>query len=159
MEQLGHPRSPILIGANREPIWPKGLVGSITHTDCFVAAAVAWSAVVRGIGIDAEPDAALPADVVDYVACPAEKAWLRGADPDAVRHPCRLLFCVKEAAYKVWYPLARRWLDFTDVIVEFDVERSTFAVEILIDGPVRRLSGRYVIADGVIVAAIELKAS
>src|SRR5438067_555135 len=44
--------SVIEIGAQREPCWPAGVVGSIAHTNGYAAAAVARSADVIGLGID-----------------------------------------------------------------------------------------------------------
>ena len=37
---VGSPE-PILSGPDREPVWPQGIVGSITHCDGYRAAAVA----------------------------------------------------------------------------------------------------------------------
>ena len=39
---------------DRAPIWPDRVVGSITHTGDFAAAAVAWAADIAGLGIDSE---------------------------------------------------------------------------------------------------------
>lgn len=41
-------------GAQGQPLWPKGLRGSITHTDRFVAAAATSSQEIQALGIDAE---------------------------------------------------------------------------------------------------------
>lgn len=48
------------------------MVGSLTHTAGFRGAAVARSAVLVSLGIDAEPHAALPDGVLAQVALPAE---------------------------------------------------------------------------------------
>jgi 4'-phosphopantetheinyl transferase EntD len=42
----------------------------------------------------------------------------------------RLLFSIKEAVYKAWYPRGRRWLDFHQVSVAVDIERTTFYARI-----------------------------
>jgi 4'-phosphopantetheinyl transferase EntD len=39
--ELGFPAAPIVRGAHHEPIWPNGIVGSITHCRGYIAAAVA----------------------------------------------------------------------------------------------------------------------
>lgn len=49
---MGLTPSPILVGAGREPIWPSGVTGSITHCRGLCAAAVASSDEVRSIGLD-----------------------------------------------------------------------------------------------------------
>lgn len=153
---LGEPPAPILRGEKREPLWPTGVVGSITHTSLYAAAAVARSAEVRSLGIDAEPDEPLPAGVLRWVGSDSEQRWVAsaGAAP-GVANPDRLLFCAKEATYKAWFPLAECWLGFKDAEVSV-VAPGEFDVEILIDGPIRSMRGRYSSIDGRIVAAIEL---
>jgi enterobactin synthetase component D len=42
------------IGCSREPLWPQGIRGSITHTDTCCAAAAASDRALAGIGIDIE---------------------------------------------------------------------------------------------------------
>ena len=52
-------------------------------------------------------------------------------------HWDRILFCAKEATYKAWYPLTRRWLGFEDAHIVFDVDAGrhlgAFVSRILID--------------------------
>lgn len=157
LTDLGFPPAPILSGTHREPLWPEGVVGAITHTDGYAAAAVAPADRAVGVGIDAEPDAPLPDGVRRRIAFDEELTWLDSAPDVGVGHPDRLLFSAKEAVYKVWYPLARRWLGFDDARVEIDAGTRSFRATIAVDGPVRRLDGRYDSIDGVILSAIELQ--
>ena len=157
MLALDRETAPVLIGAGREPQWPAGLVGSITHTGSFAAAALGPTTALRGIGLDAEPDAPLPRGVLERISTVDERRWVRRVDPAAVPHAGRLLFSAKEATYKVWYPLANRWLDFGEVSIEFDESSDRFRVHVLVDGPFRELDGRYSIADGLILTCIELR--
>src|SRR5262249_61789813 len=83
---LGGPAAPILPGPAGEPRWPGGVTGSITHCAGYRACAVARTTDVAAIGIDAEPDAALPAGLIEKVATGPEQAWIRrhaGAVPVA----------------------------------------------------------------------------
>src|SRR5262245_35993885 len=48
--QLGFPMLPIRRGKKREPIWPAGVVGSITHCQGYRAAAVAMQSDLIAIG-------------------------------------------------------------------------------------------------------------
>ena len=157
MRALDVEAGPVLIGAGREPVWPAGLVGSITHTGPFAAAAVAPTPALRGIGLDAEPDAPLPSGVLERISTVDERRWVHRVDRAVLAHPGRLLFCAKEATYKVWYPLARRWLDFGEVSVEVDELSGRFVGRVLVDGPFRVLDGRFSIADGLIMAGIEMR--
>ena len=52
LRALGRPDEPLPVRADRSPRWPDGLVGSITHTDTYCAAAVARADDVDSIGIE-----------------------------------------------------------------------------------------------------------
>ena len=165
--RLGLPPAPVLSGPKREPLWPDGVVGSVTHCDDYRAAAVARASLLASIGIDAEPHEALPAGILDRVTLPAERAHLRDLPPGV--HWDRLLFSAKESVYKTWYPLARRWLGFEDAALLFspgeDPARGTFTADLLVDPlpvagrrPVRTLQGRYAVVGGLLGTAIALAA-
>ncbi|POX42797.1 4'-phosphopantetheinyl transferase [Streptomyces sp. Ru72] len=116
MRALGLPASAIPVGAHREPVWPRGIVGSITHCPGYCAAAVALEQDLAAVGIDGEPHEGLPDGVLEAITGPAERAAL--GDP-ASGPVCwdRVLFSAKESIYKAWFSLTRTWLDFTDVFV------------------------------------------
>jgi 4'-phosphopantetheinyl transferase EntD len=157
LAMLGFAPIPIHSGSAREPQWPIGVVGSITHTTNFRAAAVAPQNVVASIGIDAEPDSSIPDDIVKAIAIGSEPemlAELTRAFPAI--HWGRILFSAKEAVYKAWYPLTRRWLGFEDARLTLDPS-GTFLAELLVDGtrvaggpPLTELRGRFLIARGLI---------
>jgi 4'-phosphopantetheinyl transferase EntD len=77
LARLGVPAAPILPGPAGQPRWPAGVTGSITHCAGYRACAVARTTDVAAIGIDAEPDAALPAGLIEMVATGPERAWIR----------------------------------------------------------------------------------
>ncbi len=163
LEQLGEPPRAIPSGPKGEPLWPPGIVGSITHCDGYRACAVARAAALITIGVDAEPDLPLPDGLLADIALPEEREWLRHL---AAKAPGtnwdRLLFSVKESVYKAWFPLAERWLGFEDAIVAIDHPRGTFSAHLLVPGPraggreLRRFEGRWLAAEGLIAAAIAL---
>jgi 4'-phosphopantetheinyl transferase EntD len=156
LRQLGVPAVPILPNGDRAPRWPVGVVGSMTHCAGYRAAVVARSGELRGVGIDAEPHAALPTDMLDLVLRDEERErllTLAGADPG--RHWDRIVFCAKEAVYKAWFPLTARWLDFDDVSVTVSVD-GTFRARLLGAAP-HDLEGRWKVDRGLILAAISLR--
>jgi enterobactin synthetase component D len=109
-----HAEAPILSDASRAPVWPAGLVGSITHTQGFAAAAVAESAAARSLGIDTEQrftlDRARRLDA--YLAHPGEVAALvHGAafDEDVA---ATLVFSAKESVFKCLHPFVRKHFGF-----------------------------------------------
>ncbi|MEU6402375.1 4'-phosphopantetheinyl transferase superfamily protein [Streptomyces sp. NPDC046985] len=170
MEKLGVPPQPVLPGERGAPRWPEGLTGSMTHCDGYCAAALVRSVDLASLGIDAEPHGALPDDVIDAVALPAERRRLAEL---AARRPAvhwdRLLFSAKESVYKAWFPLTGRWLDFleADIYVRADTgsgdpRAGTFEAELLVPGPllggrrITRFEGRWRVADGLVATAVSI---
>jgi 4'-phosphopantetheinyl transferase EntD len=158
LEKLGLPASPILRGPKREPIWPPGIVGSITHCDGYRAAAVARQSQVLALGIDAEIDEALPDGVLKLLAVAEERAFLARA-PAGI-HWDRLLFSAKESLYKAWFPLTGRWLGFEDAMVSFNPDDGTFEARLLV-APIdvagcafAGFAGRFLVRDGLVLTTI-----
>lgn len=156
--------APILKGPKGEPCWPDGIVGSLTHCDGYRGAVVGRRAAVRSVGIDAEPHGPLSDGVLRAVSLPAERRDIEIMGPTL--HWDRILFCAKEATYKVWFPLTRRWLGFEDARITFDVDAGGttggFVSRILIDSvaesgpPLETLTGRWSVQDDLVLTAIVL---
>ena len=134
--ELGFPPEPILKGDKGEPCWPEGVVGSLTHCAGYRGAVVGRAGVVRSVGVDAEPHDVLPDGVLDAISLPAERSEMTALP--AGMHWDRILFCAKEATYKAWFPLTKRWLGFEDAHITFNVDGSGstggFESTILVDG-------------------------
>nr|ASV46742.1 4'-phosphopantetheinyl transferase [uncultured bacterium] len=162
--RLGHPPAPIRPGPKREPLWPDGVVGSITHCAGYRAAAVARTAEVASVGIDAETHDPLPEGVYGLVAVPDERPMLDDlAAADNGVHWGRLLFSAKESVYKAWYPLTGRWLGFEEARLTIDRAAGVFTASILVDGaradagpPLRVMAGRYLVRDGLVLTAVSV---
>jgi enterobactin synthetase component D / holo-[acyl-carrier protein] synthase len=165
LARLDRPPKAILPGPRGEPLWPPGIVGSITHCEGYRACAVAQASELVTIGVDAEPNQPLPDGLLGDIALPEERELLR----DLMRrlpgtHWDRLLFSIKESIYKAWFPLAERWLGFEDAMVAIDWERQSFSARVLVPGPLlggrelRRFHGNWLAADGLVMAAIALPA-
>lgn len=128
MAALGHAKASMPRGEDRVPIWPEGLVGNITHTHDWVAAAVARrDQGFVAIGIDLEPAAALPPDLWASVCAPEEQAKLTVNAGMTPGFAARLAFCMKEAAFKCQYALSRAMLEFADLTVDIGAEAGTFS--------------------------------
>lgn len=116
--KLGISPCPIRIGPQREPIWPKGIAGSITHCSGYCAAAVARSVDLSSIGIDAEENLPLGDGVLEVIASPQEQMEIRTRGGSRL-HWDRLLFSAKESVFKAWYCLANQWLDFSECTIQW----------------------------------------
>jgi enterobactin synthetase component D / holo-[acyl-carrier protein] synthase len=164
LDRLGVEPAPLLTGASREPLWPPGVVGSITHCPGYCAAAVARLSEVCSVGIDAEVHDALPEGVLELVSVPSERAWLAQA-PGGV-HWDRVLFSAKESVYKACFSLAGRSLDFSEAEVTLEPRRGRFDARLLTSAvlapagrKVTGFSGRFAVRDGLILTAIVVPGS
>lgn len=165
LAQLGIPPRAVLADGRGAPLWPAGIVGSITHCDGYRACAVAHAREIASIGIDAEPNEPLPRGLLDDISHPLEREPLRALmrESPVIRWD-RLLFSMKEAVYKAWYPLAGKWLGFEDAVITIDRRLRAFSARLLVAGPalcgrrVSWLSGRWVFRDGLLLSAATLPA-
>ena len=161
LRQLGLPETAILRGEHREPLWPAGVVGSITHCPGYRAAAAAKIADALALGIDAEVHDKLPANVLERVSNPEERAWLSSA-PKGL-HWDRVLFSAKESLYKAWFPLTRRKLGFDEVSVSFEPGSGAFAARLRVapvSGPDLQFctfAGRFLVDNGLVLTAAVLR--
>jgi 4'-phosphopantetheinyl transferase EntD len=106
------------VAGDRQPIWPASMVGSITHTAGFCAAAVAERGVVGALGLDSEVVGDVKAEIWPSVYLPSEIDWIRSLPASQQAAAVTLLFSAKEAFYKCQYPVTHERLDFLDVRVE-----------------------------------------
>lgn len=152
---LGLPAAPILAGERGAPVWPDGVVGSLTHCAGYRGAAVARSEDMRTIGIDAEPNQPLPDGVAEAVALPAELKMLATLPTHSgAPNWDRLLFSAKESVYKAWFPVARVFIGFEAARIEFDPAAETFHAEMLVPGPFSEFIGRWRAERGLLLTAI-----
>ena len=161
MTQLGLPAVAVPRGPRGAPQWPEGVTGSITHCVGYRAAAVALTRDVASLGVDAEPNEALPdRGMLELIALDQERARLGelaavipGISWD------RLLFSAKESVYKAWFPLALSWLGFESADIVIDPREGTFTARLLVPGPrvcgapLTVLTGRWLADNGFLVTA------
>lgn len=151
-------------GERGAPTWPDGVVGSMTHCAGYRAAVVAEQTKLASVGIDAEPNNALPDGVLETIALPRDLTDIYMLPTSAGVAWDRLLFSAKESVYKTWFPLTRCWLDFDEAEIGIDPD-GTFTARLLVAGPVvagreqTTFRGRWRAERDVIVTAIALPAS
>jgi 4'-phosphopantetheinyl transferase EntD len=163
LQGLGASNSVIPVGHNRAPVWPTGVVGSISHTRSLCAVAIGWSADFLGIGIDIEEDSPLPCDLAELVSHAPELEHRKVIESRLGYDLPKLLFVIKEAFYKMYFPLNGRFLTFHDVRVELDVEKRAAKVTI---APTSRqaaadngcFEGRFGNSDGILFSVFDISA-
>ncbi|HEX3462941.1 MAG TPA: 4'-phosphopantetheinyl transferase superfamily protein [Candidatus Elarobacter sp.] len=157
LARLGVPPAPIPVRPDRAPRWPQGAVGSISHCAAYCGVLAARAEEYAGIGLDVELAEPLPADLVALVCSNAEldvRAELEsrlGADLP------KLLFVVKECAYKAYAAATGSFLDFADLEVAIDADERRFTARLVReDRPAaagrRTFSGSFLSVAGLVVA-------
>lgn len=119
MQKLDVEARPILRGARGEPLWPDGIVGSISHSGDKAIAAIAPSSVSSGIGVDLEDRDRHFAGLEAEITCPDESKALEALDGDARVKATFEIFSAKESIYKAHYPRVQRFFGFDAARIEF----------------------------------------
>ena len=160
MGELGYHTVPVLAGDDRAPIWPTGLVGSISHThSCAVAAVGKECDGISAIGIDIETSTPLDSALYESLFSARERSWLRSQVDDALL--AKVCFSAKEAAYKCQYPLSGKLFGFDGIDLELDIASRTFQAVFNHEQPPFEqgavIPGRFHIGPDYIVTATELR--
>jgi enterobactin synthetase component D len=158
-------RFDLVNGADRAPIWPDGLVGSITHTHNVALCTVLPAAVAQGIGLDIEPpiDAVRSGAIRRIVVTAAEWDLVQAAFPPNLA--LTFAFSAKESLFKALYPQVRRFLDFSAArITHIDMADHSFSIALNEDwSPQWRtgvtLKGQFHFLDGSVLTSVVLAAA
>jgi 4'-phosphopantetheinyl transferase EntD len=140
MRKLGLPIEAILKGADRAPIWPTSVCGSISHSGTTAAAVIAHRRQLAGIGLDIETAGPLAPEIAEMICRPDELKMHDGEH-------AKLLFSIKEAVYKCIYPNINCYVDFQEMEIFLQENDGSFSAQShspnfdasLVDG----LQGRY----------------
>ncbi|MFC6686535.1 4'-phosphopantetheinyl transferase family protein [Jhaorihella thermophila] len=161
MAELGVPPCPVPMGADRAPVWPEGLVGSISHSRTACLAALTRAGDIRALGVDVEEDTPLEPTLEETILTAAERDRLRNLPPMQRGRRAKLIFSAKESAYKCQYPVSRTLLDFDAFEILFDAANGGFsAIFRRAVGPFPRgaaLTGRHAVAGGLIITSVTLR--
>jgi 4'-phosphopantetheinyl transferase EntD len=156
LAELGVAEQALLPNSDRSPIWPQGVIGSLSHSRRFCAVAVANqissseqsstpSPRLLGVGVDLEDIRALRTPLFAELLTADE---LRRLDPAASQeqqaNQVLAAFSIKEAVYKAMSPIDNDGLAFHDVEIHLESD-SLFAPNLKmpkiigLDGLQRRL--------------------
>jgi enterobactin synthetase component D len=152
-------RFTIPVGPMREPIWPNGVSGSISHDDGYALAVVAAARDIPMLGVDITSGQRLDETLIGMICSEAEihrigKLTLQDEGCD----PYKLIFSLKESIYKCLFPLVKRVFDFRDVSVHLfpNIDRAEILLEnrAVFAGLERRLEARYCYTGDYIFSAV-----
>ena len=120
LRELGIEGFSLLPAKDRQPVWPAGITGSITHTEGYTAAVVTRQGSVRCLGVDSELISSVHEGLWPRICTPAEHEGLRGFASAGRGERAALIFAAKEAFYKSQFPLTGEWVGFADVAIELE---------------------------------------
>ncbi|MEM1416367.1 MAG: 4'-phosphopantetheinyl transferase superfamily protein [Myxococcota bacterium] len=114
--------APVPAGPDRAPVWPAGIVGSITHTRSHAACAVARRDALEGLGLDVEGAEGLGDELRRRILTGAERERLAKLPEAEAAWLAKLAFSAKECAYKAQYARSATYLGFEAMEIEVDEE-------------------------------------
>lgn len=118
--------------ASRAPMWPDGIIGSISHSKKLAISCVSKPEAFDSVGIDAEEILSQELDIQDTIASPAELSLIRSN----FRLGLTVIFSAKEAFYKALYPKVKCFIDFKEVeLVKIDLQRGDLELKLTSHNP------------------------
>jgi 4'-phosphopantetheinyl transferase EntD len=137
LQRLGYSCRPIPVGSLREPIWPEGITGSITHEGTYAISALACTRQISLLGIDLAFRDALSGALVPMICRDDEIDGIQRHEREFGGDDLfKLVFSIKESVYKCLFPVVRKFFDFSDVSVEFTYRKGRAEPEVVLRNPV-----------------------
>jgi enterobactin synthetase component D len=130
LRALGCVPSQVTATEDRAPLWPHGVIGSISHTSDLAMCSVALRTHLFALGIDTEKEIApdMAREIAASIIGPAEQRYL-GCLPLTLEHGVTLALSAKESLYKALYPHVGRFFDFSAAqLIEVDTETLSLAL-------------------------------
>jgi 4'-phosphopantetheinyl transferase EntD len=146
------------IAPDRSPLWPAGIVGSLTHLTgrgaWQFAAAIARTTDLCAIGIDIEREVGLHPRLWNYILTQHELTRILAMPLHIRATEVQVAWCAKEALIKA----VRKRIEPTDVDIERDPSSIDFVAIWRVPGPEKRpveiWRGRIARSQGLILAAV-----
>lgn len=117
------------VDTDRKPVWPPGIVGSISHSHHYAWAATAKQDTIKGIGVDTEIiiDDTTLRQIVKEITTDVEWKLLSLIDAD-IKTAFTVVFSAKESIFKCLYPLNEKFFGFHDVqLISANDQQVTFS--------------------------------
>lgn len=160
LSKLGNYNNFIIeVDDDRSPVWPKDVVGSISHSKAYSCSAVASCQELIGIGVDLESSARVKEKLARMIKFNSDVK----SDPRlSTEELLSLIFSAKESFYKALYPQVKCFFGFEDAAVT-KINESSFSIELLKDlsddyKSGASFNGLYSFFDEHILTIIEIKA-
>lgn len=132
LEKFGTKNFPLLMGSDRAPVWPSGIVGSISHTHRYCGVVIAQKTEIKSLGLDVEYFRFLERNFWKEICTQQELSWINSLSLNDQEKHFFLIFCAKECFYKCQYTISRQWLNFHDVEISVELDISEFEGRFLV---------------------------
>lgn len=125
----GHELLSLPVNLDRSPEWPSDVVGTISHNQYWVGAAVAKSSDLIGIGMDFEVLGRTKIELAKQIRTPHDlKTHSKLSDEELLT----IIFSCKETLYKALYPNVKKFFGFEDAALrELDLNNGHFKIDLL----------------------------
>lgn len=143
---------------DRSPIWPKGFIGSISHSKNLVAVALSQDS--KHLGIDLENIGRMKNEVFNKISIEEDLKFVNGLSEEELM---TLIFSAKEALYKALYPEVKKFFGFEYAYLKnINIDQNSF--DICLKKPINEhwspertnvITGRYLFDQGHCLATIE----
>jgi enterobactin synthetase component D len=121
-------------GVHKSPLWPKGIVGSISHTNSRACALVANTENYKGVGIDIEnwlPNSACE-QIASLILAKNDHTFLKKINSISHSRFLTLIFSAKESLFKALYPSVGYYFDFKDAeVIQMDYKQQYLRLKLL----------------------------
>ena len=116
MQALRFPECAIPTGERRQPLWPEGIQGSISHTEALCAVSMSKTPGMV-CGLDLEQTGRVQDELRPRLFRPEEQHYLEMLTAEEAAIHSTVLFGAKEAFFKLQYPLREEWMGFEELSV------------------------------------------
>ncbi len=131
LSKIGIKNFPVLKGVHNEPLWPKDVVGAISHSGELALAAVAHKEETTGIGIDIEMiDKTISEDIIKIICTPREADWVNRRK-DRKLQRLFMMFSAKESIFKAFFPITNVPLNYFDTKLIWHEDMGCFSGQLL----------------------------
>jgi len=124
------PPPPILRGPQGEPMWPDGVIGSISHCCGWAVAVATTQPPCIAIGVDIEKVSDVAGLDGRPVCTPRELRW-SDERPGETSLRLALILSAKETLFKALFPLQQQFIEFRSVELSWSNALRSFRVELL----------------------------
>ncbi len=146
---------------DRTPNWPPDLIGSISHSNEYVCAAIADKTKVRCLGLDIELLGRTKIELARHILTAND---LKEHTHFSAEELLTFIFSAKESLYKALYPEVKKFFGFDYAYVsEIDFKNQTFKIFLTKSlnsefGPQNRNSfeGRFALFEGSLLTILEI---